>query len=215
VIKHLAGTLYVTRAGGFNGGYTEDGVLKPLAMIAREENVNAVIVESNFGDGLWSQLFKPILHAVHPCSMEEVRHHTNKEMRICDTLEPLMARHKLVVTPSVIEEDYRTSYGVKDANGKTKSAYSLFYQMTRMMREKGALYHDDRLDALAIGVAFFTERLARDANKEIADMKQGKLDAWMKKRYDNRASKKTSEVGVSGLYAGRNSSGFSENQRMM
>jgi hypothetical protein len=49
VIKHLMGTLYVTKAGGLEGGYDEDKVLKPLAMIAKQENVNTVVIESNFG----------------------------------------------------------------------------------------------------------------------------------------------------------------------
>ena len=123
VVKHLAGTLYVTRAGGLTGGYTEEGVLRPLAMIAHEEQVSKVIIESNFGDGMFTHIFKPILHAIHPVTIEEVRHHINKEMRICDTLEPIMASHKLVVTPAVIEADYRTSFEAMDSQGKSKNVY--------------------------------------------------------------------------------------------
>lgn len=203
VVKHLAGTLYVTRAGGLTGGYTEDEVLKPLAMIAREEQVNQVIIESNFGDGMFNYIFKPVLHAIWPVAIEEVRHHINKEMRICDTLEPIMARHKLVVTPDVIQEDYRTSFEAKDANGKSKNVYSLFYQMTRMMRAKGALYHDDRLDALAIGVAYFTERLARDANVEVGKIKDQRIMDYMKKKLMSRAAQE-GRLGGSGILGTRN-----------
>jgi hypothetical protein len=183
VIKNLMGTLYVTRSGGLEGGYDEDKVLKPLAMIAREEGVNKVIIESNFGDGMYTQLFKPILHAVHPCQTEEVSHHTQKERRIIDTLEPVMARHKLVVTPEVIEEDHRTAHNATRADGKTKEAYSLFHQMTRITYDKGSLVHDDRLDALAIAVAFFTERMARDLDREVDHLRKSEMDKLLKKKY--------------------------------
>jgi len=184
VIKNLMGTLYVTRAGGLEGGYDEDKVLKPLAMIASQEKVQHVVIESNFGDGMFLHLFKPILHAVHPCVMEEVRHSTQKERRIIDTLEPVLARHKLVVTPDVIQEDYRTAHNaVRESDGKSKEAYSLFHQMTRITHEKGSLNHDDRLDALSIAVSYFTERLARNVDKEIQHIKNKEMDKLLKDRY--------------------------------
>jgi hypothetical protein len=53
-------------------------------------------------DGMFTHLFKPLVNSIHPCSFEEVRNHTQKERRIIDTLEPVMARHRLVICPSVI-----------------------------------------------------------------------------------------------------------------
>ena len=38
----------------------------------------------------------------------------------------------------------------------------LIYQMTRITQERWCLRHDDRLDALAIAVSFFTEQMGRD-----------------------------------------------------
>ena len=189
VIKNLMGTLYITRAGGLEGGYDEDKVLKPLSMIAREENVQHVIIESNFGDGMFLHLFKPVILAVHPCVLEEVRHSVQKERRIIDTLEPVLARHKLVVTPGVIEEDYRTAHNaVRQMDGKSKEAYSLFHQMTRITHDKGCLNHDDRLDALAIGVSYFTERLARNVDKEISVMRNHAMDKLLREKYARRNS---------------------------
>lgn len=184
VVKHLMGHLFIVEAGGLEGGYDEENVLKPLSMIAKRNGVTNIIIESNFGDGMFSQLWKPILHAVHPCTMEEVRHNVNKEKRIIDTLEPVMARHKLIIAPEVIEHDYRTSVETKDANGKIRTAYSLMYQLTHITKEKGAITHDDRLDALAIGVAYFTERLNRDANKEIQYMKDKQLQDQLDRIYN-------------------------------
>jgi hypothetical protein len=126
----------------------------------------------NIMDGMFSQLLKPILSKVHPCAVEEVKHHGQKERRICDTLEPLMNAHRLVVDAAVIRKDYETQ--------DTKR--QLFYQLTRMTRERGALKHDDRLDALAIAVNYWVEHMARDtetAHEEHLDaLRQKELDRF-------------------------------------
>ena len=51
----------------------------------------------------------------------------------------------------------------------------LFYQMSRMCREKGAVRHDDRLDALAQGVKYFTDALAISAQEVV---KERKREEW-------------------------------------
>ena len=51
---------------------------------------------------------------------------------------------------------------------KTQRHYSLIYQMTRITRERGALVHDDRLDALAMAVAYWTDRMSVDSDKQKA-----------------------------------------------
>ena len=56
-----------------------DETLKALCYKAKENNVNTIIVESNFGDGMFVELLKPILFKIHPCTIEEVRHSIQKE----------------------------------------------------------------------------------------------------------------------------------------
>ena len=51
----------------------------------------------------------------------------------------------------------------------------LFYQMSRMCREKGAVRHDDRLDALAQGVKYFTDAMGISAMEVI---KERKREEW-------------------------------------
>lgn len=172
VVKMLNGYLYVPEAGGLEGGYDND-TLTELAHIAKKHKVNEVIVESNFGDGMYSQLLRPVLHKIHPCTIEEVRHSQQKERRIIDTLEPVMMNHKLVIDPKVIEEDYRTASKYEQAVRQSKM---LIYQMTRLTSDRGCLRHDDRLDALSIGVAYFTEVMAKDEDAGIAEEKQRALD---------------------------------------
>ena len=105
VVKMLNGYLYVRRCGGVAGGYSEEA-LKELSHIAKEEQVNEIIIESNFGDGKFNQLLTPIISKIHPVTMSEVRHNTQKERRIIDALEPVMNQHRLVIDKKVIHTDY-------------------------------------------------------------------------------------------------------------
>jgi len=158
VVKMINGYLYVPACGGLPGGY-DDTTLMELAQLAKKYKVNEVVVESNFGDGMFTSMIKPVLSKVHPCKVEEVRHSKQKEVRIIDTLEPVMMNHKLVIDPKVIEEDYRTTQKYEQVVRQSKM---LIYQMTRITQERGCLRHDDRLDALAIGVGYWVEQMARD-----------------------------------------------------
>lgn len=176
VVKMLNGFLFIRRAGGLQGGY-DTPTLEQLAKIAKEEEVNHVIIEANFGDGMYTELFKPVLSKHRPCVVEEVKHSVQKERRIIDTLEPVMARHKLVMDIQVIEDDYRTAQAYEADNKFTKT---LIYQLSRISYDKGSLKHDDRLDALAIAVNYWVERMAQDENKGIATEKQARLDAELK-----------------------------------
>ena len=59
----------------------------------------------------------------------------------------------------------------------------LFYQMSRMCREKGAVKHDDRLDCLAQGVKYYTDCMAISAQQQIIDRKREEWNdlqqAWL------------------------------------
>ena len=51
----------------------------------------------------------------------------------------------------------------------------LFYQMSRLTQERGALAHDDRLDALSMAVQYWTDQMAVDADKKIVERKDDLL----------------------------------------
>lgn len=189
VVKMINGFLYVRRCGGFQGGYENDTLVK-LAEIAKEEKVNAIITEANFGDGMFTQLMKPVLNKIHPCMIEEVKHSTQKERRIIDTLEPVMARHKLVVDTNVIEEDYSTAQRYDADNKYTKT---LIYQLTRVTYDRGALKHDDRLDALAIAVNYWVEQMSQDELRGIQEMHSEALDRELEAFMDAAVGQKKSK----------------------
>lgn len=186
VVKMLNGFLFVTRAGGLPGGY-DMPTLQKLAKIAKDEMVNHIIIEANFGDGMYQALFEPVVSKVHPCMIEEVRHSTQKERRIIDTLEPVISRHKLIVDKKVIEDDYKTAQSY-EADAKFNK--TLIYQMTRITFDRGALKHDDRLDALAIAVGYWSEQMARDADRGIATEKSEALDRELQKFIDHASGRK-------------------------
>jgi hypothetical protein len=52
----------------------------------------------------------------------------------------------------------------------------LFYQMTRLTKDRGALAHDDRLDALAMAVAYWTDKMAADSQKALRDHRNDLLN---------------------------------------
>ena len=177
VVKMLNGFLFVTDAGGLPGGYSED-TLKSLAMIAKKQEVNLIIIEANFGDGMFTQLMKPILNKIHRVSVEEVKHSIQKERRIIDTLEPPLSSHKLIIDRKVIENDYDSTRSLPPEKALR---YQLVYQMSRLTRQKGSLAHDDRLDALAMAVAYWVDQMAQDADKAI----EGRKDEKHRKELDD------------------------------
>lgn len=170
IVKYLNGYLFVLEVGGTREGYS-DSTMRQLANKAKMYGVNEIVLESNFGDGMFSKLLAPVINAVHPCRITEVKNYAQKEARIIDTLEPVMMRHKLIVHKQVIIDDYQVY--------ETAPAYSLIYQMTRLSRDRGALAHDDRLDALCMAVAYWLEVMDRDEELGVLEQMEAKLEQWL------------------------------------
>lgn len=169
VLKYLNGYLFVMETGGYQSGYS-DQTLETLANKAKFWGVNTVVFESNFGDGMFGKLLTPVFNRIHPCAMEEIRSKAQKEQRIIDTLEPVMMRHKMIVNKSVILNDYKTY--------EASPNYSLIYQMTRLTNQRGALAHDDRIDALTMAVEYFTDVMDRDYQTGMEERLDDLLDQW-------------------------------------
>ena len=89
-----------------------------------------------------------------------------------DTLEPILNQHRLVVDDKVILQDYQSEVDLK---------YKLFYQLSRLTRDKGSLIHDDRLDALSIAVGYWVETMDRDTQQAVHDHKEELLNKELEK----------------------------------
>jgi len=192
VVKMLNGQLYVPDAGGIRGGYDEK-TLKQLVAIAKDNKVNIVVIESNFGDGMFMELIKPLFRTTYPVTIEEVRHNKQKELRIVDTLEPVLNSHRLVVDPSVITNDYRSAltYPIEQ-----QTRYMLMYQLSRITRDKGSLVHDDRLDALSIAVGYWTQQMAANADQSMVDRQQELLHKELQDFTDSFYKRNNKAVAV-------------------
>ena len=156
VVKFINGYLCVMDIGGYTEGY-EDTTLNALANKAKFWNVNDVVVEANFGDGMLTKLLTPVFNRIYPCGIQEVKHSKQKELRIIDTLEPLLMQHRIILNKSVITQDYRRY--------EVNPLHSLIYQLTRISKERNSLAHDDLLDALAIACHYWIEAMDVDSNK--------------------------------------------------
>ena len=148
--------------------------------------VTSLVIETNFGDGIVSELFKKhLIQTKQNIHIEEVRANVRKEDRIIDALEPVLNQHRLVVDRGVIDWDYRSN---EDSAPESRLLYMLFYQMSRMCRQKGAVKHDDRLDCLAQGVKYFTDALHISAQEEIKRRKQLEFASILEDFIDNPQS---------------------------
>lgn len=177
VVAMLNGYLYLLAAGGLKGGYV-DANLEALAHTAKRYGVKLILTEKNFGDGMFTKLLTPFLTRIYPCTTEEIHSSVQKERRIIDTLEPVLNQHRLIVDEALIRRDYENynSYPQEHAH-----KYQLFHQLTRITRERGSLYKDDRIDVVAMAVAYWVEQMDKDVQKIEADHKAAALDAELAK----------------------------------
>jgi len=171
-ISQKNGFLYLHEMRAYRDGYSDRTLLDILSG-CRKFGATKLVIETNFGDGMVSELFKKhIQQTKQYIDVDEVRANVRKEDRIIDALEPVLNQHRLVIDRGVIEWDYRSN---KDEAPELRLMYMLFYQMSRMCREKGAVKHDDRLDCLAQGVQYFTDAMSISAKQAIAMRKR---DEW-------------------------------------
>jgi hypothetical protein len=181
-ISQRNGFLYLHEMRAYRDGYS-DNTLLDILKGCNKYNVSKLVIETNFGDGIVGELFKKhILQTKQYMDVEEVRANVRKEDRIIDALEPVMNQHRLIVDKSVIEWDYSSN---KNAAPEERLLYMLFYQMSRMCREKGAVKHDDRLDCLAQGVKYFTDAMAISAQEEIKNRKREEWNSMLQEFFDD------------------------------
>ena len=179
-ISQRNGFLYLHEVFASKDGYSDKTLLDILKR-CKKYNVSKLLIETNFGDGMVGELFKKHLQQTKQAiDVEEVRANVRKEDRIIDALEPVLNQHRLVVDRKVIEDDFKSN---PDAPPEERLLYMLFYQTSRMCREKGAIKHDDRVDCLAQGVKYYTDALAISAQESINYAKRedwnDMMEAWL------------------------------------
>jgi hypothetical protein len=180
VTKFLNGNIYLLDVGGFNSGYSEHTLTK-LVQIAKKHKVKKLLIEENFGQGMFNELLKPYLIKEYPCTIESIRQQSNKHRRILDTLEPLMAQHRLVVCPTVIRKDYDETNSLYPQ--ETALRYQLFYQISRLQKGVHTLAQDDRIDALQMSCYYWVQQLAKDQDLAYQHRKEDKFRMELEKYF--------------------------------
>ena len=184
IVKMLNGILYLTDLGSFDGGYDEK-TLTDLALAAKSQDVNEIVVESNFGDGMFNRLLEPILSRLYPVTLSEVRSSVQKEKRIIDTLEPVMNQHRLVVNQELIYRDF-----------DLERDHQLFYQMSRLTKVKGCLRHDDQIDVLAMAVQVWNEAIGRDVDEALDSAKEERLKEELDRFLDHTIGRRSRDSWI-------------------
>jgi hypothetical protein len=172
----LAGRVWLYAIGGMRGGI-EDAQLDWLTSVAEKWKPKHISVEKNFGNGAFKAVWEPRLLKKHKCGIEDVWESGQKELRIIDTLEPMLGSGKIGVHEDLLYEDWRSC---QQYPADKRSTYSLFWQMSRITREPKSLIHDDRLDAVAGSARYWVDALAQDDLKAAAAAKAEAYQKMMK-----------------------------------
>lgn len=160
VLGAVPGKLYLLDAGGKVNG-ADPKVVRWLVGKAREWQVTRIVYESNMAS--WGALFEQAMaEEGYHCELEGVPSSINKATRIIGELEPVICGGQLVVARNVFAKEWHE--GMRSSSGTRNWRERLLqYQLAMYRRTKkaGGLRVDDRVDALAIGVADLAEQYLR------------------------------------------------------
>lgn len=165
VSKLLHGYIFIPEMLALPGGYSQQVFIQIAAMSVRHR-IRTIQVEENLGKGAFATMLRPVVMRAwreaglegYPL-VEDVWESGNKNKRMIQILEPLLARHRLVISPEVLRYDEES---IKQYPARLQQHYSLLDQMARATLQSGCLLHDDRLDVLTNCCKYWLERLNVD-----------------------------------------------------
>lgn len=175
IVAYINGWLFLLFQFSTTDGYGPE-TLKAIAKACVRFRVSTLRLEKNFGDGMFTSLLQPVVMAEWRAFNEKVpdsqhggtvleemqsSNKAQKELRVLSVLEPVTQQHRLVVNRKVIEDD-RASVAAPEGDETGKHRYALFFQYTRLTRERDSLAHDDRVESLAGACGYFAPKLGVD-----------------------------------------------------
>ena len=163
-----SGYICVHEMLGLEGGYSDEALHK-IAKLADQYNVKLIRVEANFGDGMFTSLLTTVIKRVcsDHCGIEEFKVTGAKEQRMLDVIEPAIATQRLVMDPKAIRDKENQ------------------IQITRLTNMRGALKHDDRVDALSHAVQYYSDMLGVDVDKRIVEAEKKEREETIKQWADD------------------------------
>ncbi len=176
----LNGRVYILDIKAWNEGY-EDTTLMGIINLAAKYRVKEIVCEDNMGDGMFTRLLQVKAGIFIPgigITGKKVGI-MMKERRILDALEPLFSNHKVIIDRQAISEE------------KTQR------QITRMCRVKGALAHDDRVDALAFACEHMKGFFMSDPEMDLKSYQEREMTKMLE-RFEGNPRLMPGEYGLSG-----------------
>lgn len=198
ILAELHGRLFLLYAGGWRDGYSP-GTLTAISRALVEYNVGRVVIEDNFGDGMFLALLQPYVikawreaNSKRPSSrhsgtdLEGNRSpRVQKELRILSVMEPATQQHRLVIAKDVIERDFKSIQAYSELVGQDSiHHYSLIHQFTHLSREKDSLLHDDRVECLAQAVGLFADILGINPWDSFRQKEDDRLEEELQALFD-------------------------------
>lgn len=189
----LGGRVFVADIGAVKGGVSEESI-DAICMVALKWLPSVIGIERNFGNGALAEVLRPAMDKAYKKRKEEKPEYFygksdalpgfeelwetgQKELRIIDILEPVIASGKLVIHSDILHDEWRSCY--KYPMDK-RQLYSLMFQMARITRDKKSLFHEDRLDALAGAVRHWVAALGIDEMAAKLAAQRDNYDRMMK-----------------------------------
>jgi len=186
IVAELHGRMFLLWVEGWTDGFSNE-TLDAIAALCVRFEVQELYVEPNFGGGTFASLVRPAVARAWDrtrrgrnreglgTSVVDLKPSSGqKEIRISRALEPVLAAHRLVVDSDCLRADA----AVLEAP-RASSTYSLIYQMSHLTLDRGALDHDDRLDALAMAVEVLAAGAAVDPDEMHDLMEEVRAEEWI------------------------------------
>lgn len=195
LVARTGSLLYLLEHGADVRGYDGEVLARILAVLKRAD-CHMVVYEENYGGGMFGSILGSYLQTHGwACTIEPFRSAGMKEARIIDALEPVFNSHRMVVASRCVEND-------KPGAGEQGHRARLWHQVTRMERIRGALNMDDRADALAIAVGYWTAAMRTDhaatmASRDQQDRREAVMGFWdeLKPKGQGRQSQALKNAG--------------------
>lgn len=182
VVGVLSGNVYLLDFGGTRKGYSDEALMF-LAQKAEEWKVNEIVPEKNFGSGMFTELFRKMLIQVYNCHIvDDFNVKGQKEARIIDNIAPILTNHQLIFNEEAVQREAEWV----QKNPAENLVYSLMYQLTHITYDKGSLVHDDRLDAVAIGLQYVSDMVVVSDEKRLQLIKDKEMEEWLHDKVYNK-----------------------------
>jgi len=140
ILYECNGYIIVMYCTGLHGSSSPE-TLETISDLVKKYNIQNIIVEKNMGAGVYTETLRGhFIRKQIRVGIEEVWSSGQKELRIIDSLEPAISSHKLLFDINMLEHDILSTQKYPAA---TRQSYQLFWQLTKLTRDRQSLAHDD------------------------------------------------------------------------